>query len=102
MNVSDLLRQAQIVQQKLGKMQEQAASKTFEASTGGGMVVAVVSGKYELRQLTIDPKVAASGDVEMLQDLICAAVNEAMRIARETVDREMQNITGGIKLPGVV
>ena len=67
----------------------------------GGMVKAVVSGKQELRGLTIDPKALEGGDVEMLQDLIMAAVNEAGRIARETLDREMSAISGGIRLPGV-
>ena len=65
------------------------------------MVKVEVSGKQELRKITIDPKALEGGDVEMLQDLILAAVNEAGRIARETMDREMSNISGGIKLPGL-
>jgi len=77
------------------------AERSYEAASGGGMVKAEVSGKQELRKLTIDPKALEGGDVEMLQDLILAAVNEAGRIARETMEREMNNISGGIKLPGV-
>ncbi len=100
-NMNDLLRQAQIMQGKIAKMQAELGEKSFEASSGGGMVTAEVSGKQELRKLTIDPKALEGSDVEMLQDLIMAAVNEAGRIAKETIDREMGAISGGIKLPGV-
>ena len=100
-NMNDILRQAQVMQNKLAKLQNELNERTYEASSGGGMVKAVVSGKQELRGLTIDPKALGGGDVEMLQDLIMAAVNEAGRIARETLDREMSAISGGIRLPGV-
>lgn len=100
-NMNDILRQAQIMQSKLTKLQQEMAERSYEAASGGGMVKAEVSGKQELRKLTIDPKALEGGDVEMLQDLILAAVNEAGRIARETMEREMNNISGGIKLPGV-
>ncbi len=101
-NMNDLLRQAQIMQNKIAKMQAELGEKSFEASSGGGMVTAEVSGKQELRKLVIDPKALEGGDVEMLQDLIMAAVNEAGRIAKESIDREMNAISGGIKLPGVL
>ena len=100
-NMNDILRQAQVMQGKLAKLQQEMAERTYEAASGGGMVKAEVSGKQELRKLTIDPKALEGGDVEMLQDLILAAVNEAGRIARETMEREMNNISGGIRLPGV-
>lgn len=100
-NMGDILRQAQIMQQKISKMQTELGERSFEASSGGGMVRAEVSGKQDLRRLAIDPKALEGGDVEMLQDLILAAVNEAGRIARETMEREMGAISGGIKLPGV-
>ena len=100
-NMNDILRQAQVMQSKLSKLQQEMAERSYEAASGGGMVKAEVSGKQELRKLTIDPKALEGGDVDMLQDLILAAVNEAGRIARETMDREMNNISGGIKLPGV-
>ena len=100
-NMIDILRQAQVMQSKLSKLQQEMAERSYEAASGGGMVKAEVSGKQELRKLTIDPKALEGGDVEMLQDLILAAVNEAGRIARETMEREMNNISGGIKLPGV-
>ena len=100
-NMNDILRQAQVMQHKIAKLQQDAASKTFEATSGGGMVTAVVTGKQELKTLTIDPKAMEGGDVEMLQDLVIAAVNEANRIARESLEREMSAISGGIRLPGV-
>ena len=100
-NMNDILRQAQVMQSKLSKLQQEMAERSYEAASGGGMGKAEVSGKQELRKLTIDPKALEGGDVEMLQDLILAAVNEAGRIARETMEREMNNISGGIKLPGV-
>ncbi len=100
-NMNDILRQAQVMQHKIAKLQQDAASKTFEATSGGGMVTAVVTGKQELKTLTIDPKAMEGGDVEMLQDLVIAAVNEANRIARESLEREMSTISGGIRLPGV-
>ena len=100
-NMNDILRQAQVMQSKLSKLQQEMAERSYEAASGGGMVKAEVSGKQELRKLTIDPKALEGGDVEMLQDLILAAVNEAGRIARETMEREMNNISGGLKLPGV-
>ncbi len=100
-NMNDILRQAQVMQHKIAKLQQDAAVKTFEATSGGGMVTAVVTGKQELKTLTIDPAALESKDVEMLQDLILAAVNEAGRIARESMDREMNNLSGGIKLPGL-
>ena len=100
-NMNDILRQAQVMQHKIAKLQQDAASKTFEATSGGGMVTAVVTGKQELKTLTIDPKAMEGGDVEMLQDLVIAAVNEASRIARESLEREMSNLSGGIHLPGV-
>lgn len=100
-NMNDILRQAQVMQSKLSKLQQEMAERSYEAASGGGMVKAEVSGKQELRKLIIDPKALEGGDVEMLQDLILAAVNEAGRIARETLEREMNAISGGIKLPGV-
>jgi DNA-binding YbaB/EbfC family protein len=100
--MNDILRQAQVMQQKLSKLQQEAAGHVYEASSGGGMVKAAVSGKQELVRLAIDPKALEGGDVEMLQDLIVAAVNEAGRIARETLEREMNAISGGIRIPGMV
>lgn len=100
-NMNDILRQAQVMQNRLAKLQQEMASKKYEASSGGGMVRAEVSGKQELLNLVIEPQALESGDVEMLQDLVLAAVNEAMRISRESMEREMEAISGGIKIPGM-
>ncbi len=100
-NMNDILRQAQVMQNKIAKLQQEMGERTYEAASGGGMVRAEVSGKQELRRLVIDPKALEGGDVEMLQDLILAAVNEAARIARESMEREMNAISGGIRLPGM-
>lgn len=100
-NMNDILRQAQVMQNKLAKLQADLAEKTYEASSGGGMVKAVVSGRQEVKKLVIEPAALEGADVEMLEDLIVAALNEALRIARETMEREMNAISGGIKLPGI-
>lgn len=100
-NMNELLRQAQVMQNKLAKLQQEMAEKTYEAASGGGMVKAVVSGKQELKKLEIDPQALSAGDAEMLEDLIVAAVNEAIRVSRENMEREMNALTGGIKLPGL-
>ncbi len=100
-NMNDILRQAQIMQGKLAKLQQELSERSYEATSGGGMVKAEMTGTQVLRSLTIDPKALEGGDVEMLQDLIMAAVNEALRIAKETAEREMNALSGGIKVPGL-
>lgn len=89
------------MQHKIAKLQQEMAGRVFEAASGGGMVRAEVSGKQELLKLTIEPQALEGGDVEMIQDLVVAAVNEALRISRESVEREMNEISGGIKIPGM-
>ncbi len=100
-NMNDLLRQAQVMQNKIARLQQEMADKDVEASAGGGMVKVVMNGKQELKSITIDKAVVESGDVEMLQDLVLTAVNEAVRIGRANLEREMANISGGIHLPGL-
>ena len=100
-NMQAMMKQAQMMQQKLADAQKELEEMEIEGESGGGMVKAVVSGKQELKALTIDPKAVEGGDIEMLQDLIIAAVNEANRISRETLEREMSNLSGGIHLPGI-
>lgn len=100
-NMNDILRQAQVMQNKLAKLQAELAEKTFEASSGGGMVKVEVTGRQEVKKIAIEPAALEGGDVEMLEDLILAATNEALRISRETMEREMNAISGGIKLPGI-
>lgn len=100
-NMNDILRQAQVMQNKIAKLQQDMADKTYEAASGGGMVKAEVSGRQELLKLHIEPAALEGKDAEMLEDLIIAAVNEALRVARESMEREMTAISGGIKLPGM-
>ena len=100
-NMNDLVRQAGVMQNKIAKMQQEMAERTVEASSGGGMVKVVATCK-DIVSITIDPKALEGGDVEMLQDLVLTAVNEAVRIGRATMDREVSAITGGIKLPGII
>jgi DNA-binding YbaB/EbfC family protein len=99
--MGNLMRQAQEMQQKLAALQEQAARVEVSASAGGGMVTATANGKQEITALAIDRSVVNPDDVEMLQDLIVAAIAEAQRKSRERMAEEMQAITGGLSLPGM-
>jgi hypothetical protein len=96
------MKQAQKLQEKMAKVQEELASKTVEATAGGGMVTAVVNGKFELVSIRIEKDVVNPDDVEMLQDLIVAAVSEGVRKAQEMASAEMARVTGGMKLPGMM
>lgn len=99
--IGDLMKQAQKMQQEMGKVQEEAKKKTVEASAGGGMVVAVANGAMEIVSITIEKDVVNPEDVEMLQDLVTAAVNEALRRAQDMVSSEMGKLTGGMNIPGM-
>ena len=99
--IGDLMKQAQKMQQEMGKIQEESKKKTVEASAGGGMVTATVNGKQQLLGLKIDPAAVDPDDVEMLQDLVVAAVNEALRRAQQMVSDDMGKITGGMNIPGM-
>lgn len=100
-NLQQLARQAQKLQQNMQKLQEELDAREFEAAAGGGTVKAKVNGKRELLELTIAPEAVDPEDVEMLQDLVLAAVNEALKTAAETVEREMGRLTGGMNVPGL-
>ncbi len=97
----DLLKQAEKLQAELKRIQEKLEEKTVEASAGGGMVTAVANGKQEIVSIKIDPEVVNKDDVEMLEDLIVAAVNEAKRRAQELVMSEISKLTGGLNIPGL-
>ena len=99
--MNELVRQAQVMQKKMAKLQEDLQERTVEGTAGGGMVVAVVSGSNELKSLTIDKAAVDPNDVEMLQDLILAAVNDGVKKAKAMMEAEMGQITGGIKVPGL-
>ena len=100
-NMQQMLKQAQRMQANIAKLQEELEAREYEASAGGGMVKVVMNGRQEIRSLVIDPKALEGGDVEMLQDLVLSAVNEAVRITKADLEREMANLTGGIHLPGM-
>ena len=100
-NIGKLMKQAQQMQAKMLQMQEELGNRTVEASAGGGMVTAVVSGKYELLSLKIEPGVVDPDDIEMLQDLVVAAINEGVRKAQEMTQAEMAKLTGGFNIPGL-
>ena len=102
MNQAAMMKQAQKMQQEMLRMQAEQEAKTFTAASGGGMVTATVNGKHEVVGIEIKPEAVDPDDVEMLQDLVLTAVNEAVRIGRATMDREVSAITGGIKLPGII
>lgn len=97
----NMIKQAQKMQQDMLKMQEELESKEYEATAGGGMVTARVSGKRELMSLTINPEAVDPDDVEMLQDMVVAAVNEAMRKADAETQQNMAKLTGGLNLGGL-
>lgn len=102
MDMRQLLKQAQKMQKEMAKQQEELAGKTFEATSGGGMVTAKVNGKNELLELRIDPEVINPEDSAMLQDLIIAAVNEAHRRAQEEIQSQLKGMMGGMNIPGLM
>ena len=100
-NMQQLARQAQKLQQQMTKKQEEIEAREFEATAGGGMATAKVNGKKELLSLTIKPEAVDPDNVEMLQDLVVAAVNEALRAAGDAMEQELGKMTGGLSMPGL-
>ena len=101
MNQASMLKQAQKMQQEMLRMQAEQEAKTFTAKAGGGMVSATVNGKHELVSMEINPEAVDPEDVEMLQDMVMAAVNEAMRAADNEAANNMSRLTGGLNLGGL-
>ena len=99
--IGNIMKQAQQRQRRMAELQEELESKQVEASSGGGMVTAVVSGKQQLLELKIDPTAVDPEDVEMLQDLVTAAVNEAIKQSQKMAQEEMGKLTGGMNIPGL-
>ena len=97
-----MLKQAQKIQAQLAKIQEEMAGKMIEASSGGGMVSVVVNGKQEVISIKIEREVVNPEDIDMLQDLVLAAVNEGIRKSQEMVTEEMKSLTGGLSIPGLI
>jgi DNA-binding YbaB/EbfC family protein len=101
MGMANLQRMAQQMQQEIQRIQTELETLTVDGSAGGGVVSAVVTGKQELVSVTIDPAAVDPSDVDMLQDLIVAAVNDALRSSRSVAEEKMAAVTGGMRLPGM-
>jgi len=101
-NMGKLMKQAQQLQAKMAKMQEELGDKTVEASAGGGMVKVVANGRQEIVSISIEKEVVDPDDVEMLQDLVLAAVNEALTRSQQMVSEQMGKLTGGLNIPGLM
>jgi len=100
-NIGNIMKQAKKMQAKIGRLQQEMESKTIEAQSSGGMSKVLVNGKFEIVSLKIEKEVVNPEDVEMLQDLIAAAVNEGIRKSQEMASSEMAKITGGLGIPGM-
>jgi nucleoid-associated protein EbfC len=101
MGFGNLAKMAQQMQADMARVQAELEAATFSGSAGGGAVEATVTGKQELVSVTIDPSVVDAADVEMLQDLVTAAVNDALRAARDEAERRIGAVTGGLRIPGL-
>jgi DNA-binding YbaB/EbfC family protein len=100
--MGNVMKQAQKLQSRMLKLQEELADKTVETTAGGGMIKVVANGRQQVVAITIDPEAVDPGDVEMLQDLILAAVNDALTKSQEMVTAEMSKLTGGMNIPGFI
>ncbi len=101
MDMNSLMKQAQQFQQKMQQIQAEAANRRVTSTAGGGMVTATANGRQELISLVIEPQVVHPDEVKMLEDLVVSAVNDALRKARESMQEEMKQLTGGISIPGL-
>jgi hypothetical protein len=100
-NLGNIMKQVQEVQERIAKLKEELANRTVEGSAGGGMITVVANGNQEIKSIHIDPASVDIHDLEMLQDLIVAATNQAIEKSREMMAEEMSKLTGGIKIPGL-
>ncbi|MFZ3115455.1 MAG: YbaB/EbfC family nucleoid-associated protein [Syntrophales bacterium] len=101
-NIGEMMKQARKLQDRMAGLQKELETRTVETTAGGGMVAVVVNGKFELQSLKIERDVVNPDDVDMLQDLILAAVNEGIRKSQEMASSEMAKLTGGLKIPGLM
>ena len=101
-NMGNLLKKAQQLQEKMAKLQEELSEKTVETSAGGGMVTVIATGKQEIASIKIDPEVVNQEDIEMLEDLVLAAVNDALFQAKQMASDEMTKLSGGVNIPGLM
>ncbi|HDP70593.1 MAG TPA: YbaB/EbfC family nucleoid-associated protein [Actinobacteria bacterium] len=102
MDMGKLMKQAKKMQQEMAKIQEELTGEKIEASAGGGAVKVIVNGKQELLEVKIDPSVVNSEDIDMLQDLVLAGVNEALQQSRDLAEQKLNSITGGMGIPGLM
>ena len=100
-NMGNIMKQAQAMQAQMAKLQEEAATKTVTGSAGGGMVTVTANGAMELVGIVIDPEAVKGGDVDMLQDVVMAASNDALKKARQMMADQMKTVTGGMNVPGL-
>jgi nucleoid-associated protein EbfC len=100
-NMANLMKQAQAMQAQMAKLQEEAATKTVTGTAGGGMVSVTANGGMEIVSVVINPETVKSGDVDMLQDLVLAASNDALKKARQMMADQMKSVTGGMNIPGL-
>lgn len=100
--MGNIMKQAQLMQQKMARLQKELESREVDASAGGGMVTAVVNGKQQVVSLKIEPSVVDPEDIEMLQDLVVAAINEAITKSQDMMQEEMSKLTGGLNIPGLM
>ena len=101
-NMANMMKQAQKLQSKMMKLQEEMAEKTVESASGGGMVKVVANGRQQIVSVSVEKEVVDPEDVDMLQDLILAAVNDALSKSQEMVSAEMSKLTGGMNIPGMM
>jgi nucleoid-associated protein EbfC len=100
-NMANLMKQAQAMQAQMAKLQEEAATKTVTGTAGGGMVSVTANGGMEIVSVVINPEAVKTGDVDMLQDLVLAAFNDALKKARQMMADQMKSVTGGMNIPGL-
>ena len=100
-NMANIMKQAQQMQAQMAKLQEEAATKTVTGSAGGGMVTVTANGALEVVSVRIDPEALKDADPEMLQDVVLAATNEALKNARQLMAEQMKSVTGGMNIPGL-
>lgn len=101
MNFGNMMKQVQKAQAKMAQVQEELKTETVEASAGGGTIKVVMTGDLQLRSINIDPRAVDPDDVELLEDMVAAAVNEGIRAAQELASQRMQAVTGGLNIPGL-
>ena len=96
-----LMKQANQMQSRMKKLQDELATREYEGTSGGGAVIIKINGDHKLLAVTINPDVVQAGDLEMLQDLILTATNDAVKLAKDTSQKEMEKVTGGLNFPGL-